>query len=73
MRSWRPAEPDIRKVRGGWLACTPPDHPYRIATVGHTEGEAKRRFASAMAAWEDLHQFTQQEQEREREQAAGRR
>jgi hypothetical protein len=51
----RPCEPDLREAVSGWLATTPPDHPYRIGVIGVTEQEAQRRFAAAFAAWVELH------------------
>ncbi len=51
----RPCEPNIQRAAIGWLAVTPPDHPYRIGVVGADENEARRRFAAAFSAWEELH------------------
>lgn len=53
--SLRLCEPDVRRAANGWLATTPLDHPYRIGVVGRDEDEARRRFAAAFAAWEELH------------------
>jgi hypothetical protein len=52
----RPCEPEILQGPNGYLAVTPPDHPYRIGVVGADEDEARRRFVSAFAAWEELHE-----------------
>ena len=74
MSAWRPAEPELQEIKGGrWLARTPRDHPYRIGVVGDTEEEAQRRFAGAMAAWEDLHEHAVQERQRAEERRARRR
>ncbi len=40
----------------GWLACSPPDYPYRIGVVGADLEEARQKFAAAVVAWEELHQ-----------------
>jgi hypothetical protein len=50
-----PCEPITREGAVGWLATTPPWHPYRIGVVGDTEAEARQRFTEAFAAWEELH------------------
>lgn len=51
----RICEPTVCRAAIGWLATTPPDHPYRIGVVGQDELDARRRFAAAFAAWEELH------------------
>ena len=51
----RPCEPEVRTSPVGWTAATPRDHPYRIAVVGATADEARRRFAASFVAWEELH------------------
>jgi hypothetical protein len=55
MGAIRPCEPDVVEFHSGWMATTPPDHPYRVGVVGKTEDEARRRFTAAMAAWQELH------------------
>lgn len=61
MVTWRDAVPRMMKVRRGWLAVTPADHPFRIATLGIDQDEARSRFAAAMACWKDLHERAQAE------------
>lgn len=51
----RPCEPNILAVPAGFLATTPPDYPYQFAVPGGDEEQARRRFAAAFAAWEELH------------------
>lgn len=51
----RPCEPHLRQTATGWLAATPADYPYRIGVEGSSDDEARRRFAAAFAAWDELH------------------
>jgi hypothetical protein len=48
--------PVTRRVRIGWLAITPKNHPFRVAVTADTEEEAERRFSAEMAAWKALHE-----------------
>lgn len=57
----RSCEPAIRESALGWLAVSPLDYPYRIGVVGEDREEARRRFAAALAAWEELHERATQE------------
>lgn len=50
----RACEPQVVEAAVGWLATTPPDHPYRIGVTAPTEEEARRRFEAAMVAWREL-------------------
>lgn len=56
--SWE-CQPLLRHARVGWLAMTPPTHPYRIAVVGHNEEDAKHLFAAELREWERLHKLAQ--------------
>jgi hypothetical protein len=51
----RRCEPDFKTIPSGVMALTPRDHPYKVGVVGTDRDEARRRFAAAMAAWEELH------------------
>lgn len=48
--------PEMTKRDGdlGWIAATPTDHALRIAVMGATEEEARRRFEERLAFWEAL-------------------
>ena len=48
-------EPLVTEVRTGWLACTPPDHAYRVGVIGSSREDAVRNFEVAMNAWAQLH------------------
>jgi predicted RNase H-like HicB family nuclease len=49
-------EPELKPAVGGqWLATSPPDYLYCIGVVGETQEEARQRFTTALAAWEELH------------------
>lgn len=48
--------PDIRQAATGWLATTPPEHPYRIGVKGNTREDAERRFTYALGKWKELHE-----------------
>jgi hypothetical protein len=59
--SVQPCQPEVREGALGWLAASPADHPYRIGVVGTNRDEAYRRFATAFAAWEELHERAEAE------------
>lgn len=48
------ATPVVRPARCGWLATTPPEHPFRIGVIGADEGEARVKFKDELRAWAAL-------------------
>lgn len=46
--------PVVRKARCGWIAHTPPEHPYRVGVQGGTAEEARELFFKEMAEWAEL-------------------
>jgi hypothetical protein len=62
MAPWKPCEPNLLRVRRGWLALSPRSHPYRIGVLGNSEDEARRRFDIAVQAWKELHEQAEADQ-----------
>jgi len=54
MIQWSHPRPLVKPVRGGYLALTPPEFPYRIGVRGLDEIEVREKFEEELAAWERL-------------------
>jgi hypothetical protein len=54
MKPWSHPRPVVRPVRGGYLALTPPEFPYRIGVFGKGEKEAREGFEIELTSWEEL-------------------
>lgn len=45
------ATPELRAVKGGWMAISAPGSRLRIAVIGESKNEALERFAEELQAW----------------------
>ena len=48
------ARPELRAVRGGWMAVSEEGSQLRLAVIAESRDEALARFETSLAAWARL-------------------